>query len=145
MAEIVEITKVEGLDDFARALGKVDRELAKTLRVVLNDAADPVVEGTRRRFAKQTGRAARTIKAQSTRKEVRVKEGGKRAPYAPWLDFGGSVGRNNSVTRPYRREGRYLFKVYGEKRDAGEFTKMLDEGLQDVARRAGLTIERGDG
>ena len=145
MADLIEITQVEGLADFSRALGKIDRDLAKTLRTVLNDAADPVADTARRRVEHKTGAAARSIKTSSTRTESRVKGGGNRAPYYPWLDFGGGVGRRKRTRRPFKKTGRYIFAVYGEMRDSGEFTAMLDEGLKDMGRRAGIAIETGDG
>jgi hypothetical protein len=65
---------------------------------------------------RRTGRAGGTIKAASTRTEARVSEGGARAPYMPWLDFGGRVGRKNSVKRPFLKEGRYIWKSFGAHR-----------------------------
>jgi hypothetical protein len=134
----VDPIKVEGLREFQRALGKLNSDLPKALRIALNGAADIVVEGTRPKVPRRSGRAQASIKARSTRTTVRVSEGSNRAPYMPWLDYGGRVGRNRSVVRPFRKEGRYLYLTFTDKRD--EVTDVLTKALVDVARQAGLEV-----
>lgn len=129
---------VQGLNEFAKAIRRIDPELAKELRVVQNRAADTVVSRARPGVPKRSGRAARSIKAKSTRTLSRVAGGGKRAPYYPWLDFGGKVGRRRSVRRPFRKKGRYIYPAYYRARDSGEFQDQMHDGLVDVLRRAGL-------
>ncbi|HZO69204.1 MAG TPA: HK97 gp10 family phage protein [Kribbellaceae bacterium] len=131
--------KVDGLAEFSRSLKKLDTDLPKALRVALNEAADVVVSDAKRRVPTRTGRAQRSIKARSTRTAVRIAEGGTRAPYMPWLDFGGRVGRNRSVVRPFRKEGRYLYAAYFDRK--AEFGEVLTRALLDVARQAGVEVE----
>jgi hypothetical protein len=131
--------KVEGLAEFSRNLKKLDNDLPKALRVALNDAADVVVGYARPRVPRgKTGRARGSLKTKSTRTKVRVSGGGRRAPYYPWLDFGGKVGRNQSVSRPFLKQGRYLYKGYFVKR--AEFTTALNKALINVAERAGVEV-----
>jgi hypothetical protein len=137
---VAEAIKVDGLAAFSRNLKKLDSDLPKALRIAMNGAADIVVQDARPRVPRRTGRAAATIKAQSTRTAVRVKMGGRKAPYMPWLDFGGRVGRNRSVVRPYIKDGRYVFRSYAVKTASGEIQAVLARALLDVAAQAGVEV-----
>ncbi|MDM4721158.1 HK97 gp10 family phage protein [Micromonospora sp. WMMA1363] len=88
---------VLGLRDLSRRLRKIDGEAAKQLRIVFNEAAEIVVSDARPKVPKRTGRAAGSLKMRSTRTAVRIAMGGPRAPYYPWLDFGGRVGPNTAT------------------------------------------------
>lgn len=135
--------KIEGLREFVRDLKKIDSDLPKMVRVANNMAADVVVGYARPRVPSRSGRARRSVKAKSTRTKVRVVGGGNRARHYPWLDFGGKVGRNRSVSRPFRKDGRYIYKGYFLSRDSGEFQEVLTKALLDVARQAGVEVDRG--
>lgn len=137
---MTEPIRVDGLAQFSRDLKRLDAELPKALRVALNDAADLVVGRARPRVPTRSGRAARSMRARSTRTKVRVSAGGARAAYYPWLDFGGRVGRRKSVVRPFLKEGRYLYKGYFELAGTGEFQETLTDALLDVARQAGIEV-----
>jgi hypothetical protein len=135
---MLEPIKVEGLQRFTRGLKNLDANAPKAVRLGLNEAVNVVVSYARPLVPKQSGRAARSIKAKSTRTAARIGAGGSRAPYFPWLDFGGKTGRNRSVDRPFYKEGRYLWKGYVVKRD--ELTASLTRTLNDVAEQAGLDV-----
>jgi mRNA-degrading endonuclease RelE of RelBE toxin-antitoxin system len=133
--------KVDGLAQFQRDLKKLDSDLPKALRVALNKAADVIVTDARPEVPKRTGRAQGSVRARSTRTAVRVSAGGRRAPYYPWLDFGGKVGRHRSVSRAFFTDGRYLYPTYFRRRDAGEFQEVLAAALLDVASAAGIEVQ----
>lgn len=135
---MAEGVKVEGLKEFSRSLKALDSELPKALRLGLNDAANVVVKEAKPRVARRSGRAAGTVRAQSTRTLARVSGGGGRAPYYPWLDFGGRVGRRHSVRRPFLPKGRYIYAAYDRRK--GEFVDHLRNSLVDVARQAGMEV-----
>lgn len=130
--------KIDGLAQFVRDLKKIDADLPKALRVALNEAADVVIGYARPRIPRRSGRAQASIKARSTRSAVRVVGGSTRAPYYPWLDFGGRVGRSKAVSRPFLKEGRYLYAGYFAKQ--AEFEEVLTRALIDVARQAGVEV-----
>lgn len=130
--------RIDGLAQFTRNLKRLDREVPKALRVALNDAADIVIDYARPRVANRTGRAAGTLKARSTQTAVRVQAGGSKAPYFPWLDFGGRVGRRKSVVRPFIAEGRYIYPALRVKRR--EFEEALSRALRDAAQSAGIEV-----
>ena len=135
-----EAIRVHGLNEFRRNLRELDRALPKSLRIAFNEAADGVVQAARRQMPHRTGRAASSVRAVSTQTSVRVREGSARAPYTPWLDFGGSVGRKDSVHRPFFKDGRYLYPSYFRRRDSGEIQNDMQRALIKVAMEAGLEI-----
>ncbi|MGH9251138.1 MAG: HK97 gp10 family phage protein [Acidimicrobiales bacterium] len=135
-----EAIRIVGLREFQRAIKAVDRDLPKALRMAFNDAAKVVVDDAQPRVPRRSGTAAATVRAKSTQRSTRVAGGGSHAPYYPWLDFGGRVGRRRSVERPFLDKGRYIYNAYYRKRDSGEFTEALERGLVKVAERAGVKV-----
>ncbi len=130
--------KVENLAAVNKALRKVSADAPKGLRVANNAAADLLVAKMIPKIPRRTGAAAKSVRASSTRTSARVAMGGPRAPYVPWLDFGGHTGIRGSVRRPFYTDGRYLFPTLKENRAAVE-TK-LGDALRDVIVGAGLDV-----
>jgi hypothetical protein len=140
VAEIGRI-EVRGLREFNRVLRRIDRDAPKGLRLAGNKAAQLVVDTAQPRVPTGPGRgghAKSSIKAASTRTAARIRAGGKRYPYYPWLDFGGRVGRNRSVRRPFLKEGRYIWKSYADERARVE--GILRDELTDLARSSGAGV-----
>lgn len=140
MAE-AEAISIRGLQEFVRALRKVNTDLPKELRVALNQGADLVVEWARPRVPSRSGRARRSLRVSSTRTAARVTGGGARVPWYPWLDFGGRVGRKRSVHRAFLPSGRYIFPGYAARQD--EVQDEVVRALLDLAERAGLNPTGG--
>ncbi len=130
---------VEGLAEFSRALKKLDADLPKLIRVTNNEAANLLINKTRQKMPSRSGKAQNSLKARSTRVSARVSIGGPKAPYVPWLDFGGKTGRNKSVIRPFYKDGRYLYPTLGEIKD--ELAEVQYKGMKDIARQAGLDVK----
>src|ERR1700754_3842030 len=114
----------------------MDSDLPKQIRVVLNEASELVLDYARPRFPKDTGRAVASLKGASSQREARISLGGRRAPYAPGLDFGG--GANRPQFPPYTPGGRYVYKGLEVNRD--KITQRMEQGLHDLARGAGLEM-----
>lgn len=131
---------IEGLAEFNRGLRKLDKDAPKGLRLALNSVADLLVAETRKHIPRRTGAAQASLKAQSTRTSARVAVGGKKAPYYPWLDFGGQ-GRvaGRPAHRQFIKEGRYLYPTLGRIRP--DIEKALGQALVAVARDAGLEVD----
>jgi hypothetical protein len=130
---------VTGLAEFNRGLRKLDSEAPKGLRVALNGVADLLIDSTRPKIPRRTGRAAASLKAKSTRTSARVSVGGRNARYYPWLDFGGKTGIRRSVDRAFFKEGRYLYPTL---REIGpDIGRALEVALTEVARNAGLDVD----
>lgn len=130
---------ITGLREFQAALKAMDTNLPKQLRLALNQASQIVIDYAQQRFPHRTGRAAGSLKARSSQRLVRVALGGKRAPYAPWLDFGGQGRRRGRpAPRPFIREGRYVYAGLRLKRD--EIITVMGEALTELATGAGLEV-----
>lgn len=128
---------VEGLNELRAALRKAgDKATGKALGQAGKSAADIVAQAARPKVPVRTGRAKASLRAVVASGGGTVAFGGAKAPYASWLDFGGRVGRKNSVVRPFKREGRYVYVALSEKRD--EVVRTYAERVDDVLRDAGL-------
>ncbi len=138
MAGIVRVS-VEGLKELNQSLRRLDSEAPKALRVALNSSADELVKKTQRQIPRRKGRAAGSVKTASTRTEVRIRFGGPRAPYYPWLDFGGRTGRGKKTVRPFYREGRYIYPTL--RRERGAFEAALTTALANLVHEVGLDTD----
>jgi hypothetical protein len=128
---------VGGLGALNRGLRAVDAEAPKQLRLALNDAAQLLIDEARPEVPSNTGAARRSMVARSTRTAARVAVGGKRAPYFPWLDFGGQgkvAGR--PAPRPFLPDGRYVYPTLTRIRPRIE--ARLQGGITAVIAGAGL-------
>jgi hypothetical protein len=124
------------LREYQRALKKIDRDLGPELRKGLNEAAEIVVRAARPLVPVRTGRAAASMKAGSSQRGAAIKVGGTKAPYFSWLEWGGRVGRNKSVARPFIPAGRTIYPTLRTRND--EVLAKLDEVIGRLAERAGL-------
>lgn len=132
--------RVEGLADFRRAVRQLGgKELGKGLRATLNASALFLIEKAQPLIPRRTGAAAKSLKARSSQDSVRIAVGGKRAPYYPWLDFGGRVGPAGGVHRPFIKSGRYLYPTLTA--HSADFERLMESGLADVARAAGIDVD----
>lgn len=133
---LIEPIPIEGLRDLVRQLRQVDADLPKAMRLAANEAAQVVVDEAQRHVPRRSGKAAKSIKARSTRTAARVDSGGNRAPYMPWLDYGGAVGKNDSAKRPFIADGRYVYPAFRSKRQQVEDTYRA--ALDRIVVSAGL-------
>ncbi|TDB71816.1 HK97 gp10 family phage protein [Micromonospora sp. 15K316] len=137
---MVEPIRIEGLNAINRALRRIDAEAPKGLRLAHNEAANIVVDTARRKMPRRSGRAQAAVKARSTRTATRVSAGSSRAPYVPWLDYGGE-GRvkGRPAYRTFEKGGRYVYPAFHERH--GDVQKALEDGLLTVIRAAGLEVD----
>lgn len=129
--------EVGGLAKLSRGLKAVDAGAPKELRIALNSAADLLIEHVRPKIPSVTGAARRSLVARSTRTSARIAVGGKKAPYFPWLDFGGQ-GRvkGRPAPREFIREGRYVYPTLRQVRPLIE--QQLLDAISAVIANAGL-------
>lgn len=130
--------EVTGLRELRAALKQADAGLPKLIRVALNASSELVVNYAQRKIPSRSGRARGSLKVRSSQTQARVAAGGTRAPYYPWLDFGGSVGPGKSVHRPFYTEGRYVYPGLRENRD--EITQTMATALDELVRSAGFEV-----
>ena len=132
----VDPIKIEGLVDFQAAIRRAEDGLQKQLRVVFNEAAEIVVGSGRPFIPRRSGRLANTFRASSGQRNATVTLGTASTPYAGWIEFGGRVGRNQSVRRPFVPGGRSMYPAV--KREEAEILAVMAEGLNRLADEAGL-------
>lgn len=128
--------EVNGLRDLQSALRKIDKELPRELAAGLAEAAKIVADAARGKVPQRTGRAAASIKVRKQQRAASIAMGGAKASYMPWLDFGGKVGRNRSVHRPFIPGGRYVYPTLSDKNE--EVVDKIDEVIERLAGRAGF-------
>lgn len=138
---IVDVVQVAGLAQFRRGLRDLDRAAPRALRLAGNEAAQLVVDAARPMVPKRSGRAAASIKTRSSQSVVRVVSGGARAPYMPWLDYGGNVGKDDSAHRKFEPDGRYVYPAFRRVRD--QFDTVLMTALRRIADETGVELDGG--
>lgn len=131
--------KVVGLNEFRKGLRGMDRGLPKSMRLALNDVANVLIDAVRPKIPRRTGRAAASLKAASSQSAAKITVGGAKAPYYPWLDFGGRVGRRKSVVRPFLKEGRYIYPTLADKR--GDIEAAMLKALAQLAETNGIEVD----
>lgn len=130
--------RIQGLREIQAALKEIDGEAQKKLRLVLNEAAEMVAAEARSRMPSKTGRARASVKVASSQREARVKIGAARAPYAPWLDFGGKVGREGSVSRPFLKDGRYVYPAYYDLKV--RLLEKIEQAIRELCEEHGIEV-----
>lgn len=141
--------QVHGLKDLRTALRDIEKTLPRELASGLAEAAEIVAKGARPKVPRRTGKAAASIKVRKSQKAATLAVGGTKAPYFPWLDFGGTVGRGRvagaskkaaevagNVQRPVIPGGRYIYPTLKDK--DREVKDKIDEVLKRLAVRAGF-------
>ena len=136
---IVDAVRIEGFRELRKALRALGTEAPKALRVASNQAAQLVVDRARPMVPRKSGKASASIKARSTQTATKIASGGRAAPYMPWLDYGGRVGRNDTARRPYIADGRYVYPAYRQSKP--EFSRVLNEAVRKIAEDAGVELD----
>lgn len=154
-----ETIRVVGLADLRKALRQIEQTLPRELGAGLAEAAAIVADAARPKVPRRSGAAQASIKVRKKQGAAALAVGGAKAPYYPWLDFGGTVGRGRvaagnkqraggefggtagSVKRKVIRGGRYIYPTLREK-DA-EVKAKVDEVVVRLAKRAGFETGKG--
>ena len=113
------------VSELQTALRDVSDEIGDLVRSLMEDIAKDVATDARNRVPHRTGRAAASYKALGT--EISFGDG---VPYVPWLEFGGRVGRKESVKRPYKPKGRYVYPAIAE--NAADVAEKIDSLIEQV-------------
>jgi hypothetical protein len=127
--------KVTGLRELVGAYRKAGDDVERQAARRLLPVAEAIARDAARRTPRRSGRAAGSVRARASKRGASV-EGGADVPYFGWLDFGGAVGRNHSVERPYIATGRYVFPAF----DAAEkdIEGAVGDGMEAAAKGAGF-------
>lgn len=133
--------RIDGMREFQMSLADLSGDMRDVVRNTVDEAAEMVATEARRRMPSRSGKARRSVKVVPDSTGARVQLGGPSAPYAPWLDFGGSVGRRNargmkSVRREFKPQGRYVFPAYMDLEP--KLRDLFEAAIDDLARSSGF-------
>lgn len=134
--------EIRGLRELKSAFRQVETALPKRLAAEFKEVAQMVVNLIQPKVPHISGRAAGSIKARGSQRGASIAFGGSAAPYYPWLDFGGRVGRQKATVRPFLKEGRYVYPTI--KQHSQEIEKAADDAVAKVAREAGFETRGGE-
>lgn len=132
---------VTGLRDMNKALKAADQQALDAMKSALKEIAEGVAADVRSRVPHRSGRARASYKARGGVKGAGIAFGGARAPYTPWLDFGGAVGKRRSVRRPVVKGGRYLYPAIADNMDDVE--AKVAKAIDEITSRFGFDVGRG--
>jgi hypothetical protein len=131
--------KVTGLREIQASLKAMD-DTGKQLRLALNEVAELVVTTAKSRAPSRSGALRGTIRVASTQRTAAVRMGSARVPYAGFIDFGGRVGHERKIRRPFIKDGRILYpSYYGQK---AAISELLDKTLTDLCEARGLKVNK---
>lgn len=128
--------QVRGIRELNKAFKQVSDDLPKQMKVGFQKISQMVVDAAAPKVPEKSGKARASYKARGTAKGASIAFGGTKAPYAPWLDFGGKVGRKKSIQRAFIKEGRYLYPTIKELNP--QILNAVEELVNDVEKGAGL-------
>lgn len=138
MSELLAPIRIDGLRELQKALKELDGQSQKEIRLALNDASQVVVNVARRRVPVLTGAARNSIRSSSGQRTASVTAGGRKAPYFPWLDYGGRTGRGKSIARPFIKGGRYVYPAYEAQH--ANIMAVLQKRITDLVESKGLGV-----
>ena len=122
------------LEELRAALRDVGDDIGDLALSLLEEIASGVVADARSHVPQRTGRARATYRLRGTA----IVFGDDSAPYVPWLEFGGKVGRHNSNLRAYNPQGRYVYPSIA--RNMADVERRVDDLISQIT--AGfLTVE----
>lgn len=160
--------EMKGLRELLAAMRTVAPEAKRVFQGELKAIGKMVADDTAADMPRRKGRARRSVKVKVVTRRgfegVQISEGGDVAPYTPWLDFGGTVGRGRrstarvtlhghgrvsvqrtgsrgtgSVTREYIKDGRYLYPAYFKRYD--DMVAATLDAVAKAAKAAGLEVK----
>lgn len=141
--------EVRGLVELTSALKKVDADVASNLKAAMKAIAADVVAIAQEQVIADVGAgpAASSIRPRASLRGAAVAFGGPSAPYYPWLDFGGSVGRGHkprvawsgAIKRAWKGkpngDGRYVYPAI--RQEGPEIGRKAREAVEDAKRSGG--------
>jgi hypothetical protein len=124
------------LSELQTALRDVGDDIGDLVLSVLDEIAGEALADVRGRVPHRTGKARGAYQLRGHAITVAADD----APYVPWLEFGGRVGRKKSNLRAYVPAGRYLYPALGVHEK--DIEKKIDD-LIEQATHGYLTIDGG--
>lgn len=135
MTDMVAV-EVTGIRELRRALEQVEKGMGREVGQAGKRAADMLTPLIRGRVPARSGRAGGSVRAVTVQGGGGVRAGGAKAPYYPWLDFGGRVGRRHATVREFIPQGRYVYPTFDAHRQ--DVVDVYAREIAALLERAGL-------
>ena len=136
--------RVTGLRELRKAMRDAEAGSQKHLQRRFKSVATLVASAIASRVTVgPTGHAAASVRPRATATSAGIVAGGPSAPYFPWLDFGGSVGRGHrpgdpwsgAVKRYNPKGGIWIYPTIAEM--GGVIEHEAGQGIADALEDAG--------
>lgn len=133
--------QIEGLRELRAGLKLIDDRLPREMRAAWIEVARAALPRFRAAVPSRSGRWRSKITATATQRRASISWGKASVPYAPWVEFGGTVrgagrARNVTLVRPFRRGGRYIHPA-AEQTDP-HMVAVAERMLDQLTRKAGF-------
>lgn len=140
---------VTGLRELNAALKALDADAQKAMSAALKEIAEGVASDVRSLVPRRSGRLAASYKPRGSAKGAAIAFGGSSAPYAPWIEFGGSVGKGHDRRAPHSgatkraivKGGRYLYPAIGDNME--DVAEKVAEAIDAIVSAYGMKVEEG--
>lgn len=147
---VVAIVGIKALSrDINKLTDDVRSPLFKAIQAAGRAAADPVAAATRSALPTSTrsnvpaaGQLAASVRTSGTRTGAAVRMGSARVPWAGWVEFGGTRHRPFESSRPFVKDGRYLFPAARSLAERSE--QLYSSALSKVFATAGVWTNPGE-
>jgi hypothetical protein len=132
---------ITGLKELRRDFQKFSPELQKLMGLELTRVVAgvlvPDIQAKIPMSDKRKRHARETVRAVAFQGGVGIRAGSAAVPYYGWLDFGGDLpgrgrGRDQTISRPFYREGRYIYPTIAE--DSDDLTAAALKATDDMIR-----------
>lgn len=130
---------VTGLRDLSKAFKALDTDAVDAMKAALKAIAEGVAADVRSRVPRRSGRMAGSYVPRGSVKGASIAFAGTRAPYAPWIEFGGSVGKARSVRRPVVKGGRYLYPAIDD--NMADVEQKVADAISDLTSKYGFRVD----
>jgi hypothetical protein len=147
---VVAIVGVKALSkDINKLTDDVRGPLFKAIQAAGKAAADPVAAATRsalptsdRPNVPGAGQLAASVRTSGTRTGAAVRMGTKRVPWAGWVEFGGTRHKPFQSSRPFVKDGRYMFPSARSLAERSE--QLYSTAMSKVFATSGVWTNPGD-
>lgn len=132
--------KVTGLQELESSFAAAAHDAGPALLDAIDDSVRGLVARARPLIPSLSGRARASLHADRGPRGATLTAGGPRVLYFGWLDYGGRVGRQRSVSRPFLPDGRYIWPTFTR-----HYDDLVDSAADSVFRvleRDGLEVHR---
>lgn len=130
--------EIRGIRELSAGFHQLEGNIPRAMKTRMRSEGQRIADRAAGGLPHVTGRAAGSIKPVASAQGVGISFGGASAPYEPWLDFGGSVGRGGATKLPFVQGGRYVYPAISA--EGAGLEKAGEDAVADAAKGAGFEV-----